>query len=161
MSVSGSIAEAVETFRKHAARKRRDEIGQSRARAEQASGRQAHLERLAGEFERTVGGVIEAVGAVVAQLEHASQNLSRTSSSTDQLARTVAGLETRVRQRAVRCRSDRENVGIGRNIVEVNDGARQTGAASTQVLHSAKSLADASGRLRAEVADFLVKVRLA
>jgi methyl-accepting chemotaxis protein len=91
MSVSGSIAEAVETFRKHAARKRRDEIGQSRARAEQASGRQAHLERLAGEFERTVGGVIEAVGAVVAQLEHASQNLSRTSSSTDQLARTVAG----------------------------------------------------------------------
>jgi hypothetical protein len=70
-------------------------------------------------------------------------------------------LETRVRQRAVRCRSDRENVGIGRNIVEVNDGARQTGAASTQVLHSAKSLADASGRLRAEVADFLVKVRLA
>lgn len=50
---------------------------------------------------------------------------------------------------------------VASNITEVNRGASETGAASAQVLSSAKSLASGSNRLTLELAKFLSTVRAA
>ena len=50
---------------------------------------------------------------------------------------------------------------VSGSITKVNSGAQQTGAASSQVLTSARSLATESSRLQAEVAQFLNEVRAA
>jgi methyl-accepting chemotaxis protein len=50
---------------------------------------------------------------------------------------------------------------VASNITEVNRGAAETGSASTQVLGSAKSLADESNRLKLAMAKFLDTVRAA
>jgi methyl-accepting chemotaxis protein len=47
------------------------------------------------------------------------------------------------------------------NIADVNDGAGETGSASTQVLASAQSLSSDSNHLRLEVDKFLATVRAA
>ncbi len=50
---------------------------------------------------------------------------------------------------------------VATNITDVNRGAAETGSASTQVLTSAKSLADESNRLKLEMDKFLDTVRAA
>src|SRR4051794_12082872 len=50
---------------------------------------------------------------------------------------------------------------VATNIVDVNHGARETGAASAQVLSSAQSLSGESNRLKLEVGKFLDTVRAA
>jgi methyl-accepting chemotaxis protein len=50
---------------------------------------------------------------------------------------------------------------VATNITEVNRGASETGSASTQVLGSAKSLANESNRLKLEMGKFLETVRAA
>ncbi|WP_370675500.1 methyl-accepting chemotaxis protein [Pleomorphomonas sp. PLEO] len=86
----GSIANAVETFRQNAIRKRELEVKETQARVGSAEARQADLQTLTAEFESAVRGVIEAVGISVSQLESASVALTNTSSSTNQLSEAVA-----------------------------------------------------------------------
>jgi len=50
---------------------------------------------------------------------------------------------------------------VATNITDVNRGASETGSASAQVLSSARSLANESNRLKAEVGKFLDTVRAA
>jgi methyl-accepting chemotaxis protein len=50
---------------------------------------------------------------------------------------------------------------VAESITEVNRGASDTGSASAQVLSSARSLAQESNRLKAEVRQFLTTVRAA
>ena len=50
---------------------------------------------------------------------------------------------------------------VAGNITDVNRGAAETGAASSQVLSSAQSLANESNRLKLEVQKFLATVRAA
>jgi methyl-accepting chemotaxis protein len=50
---------------------------------------------------------------------------------------------------------------VAANIVDVSEGSVQTGAASTQVLQSARSLSSESAHLTAAVEKFLVNVRAA
>ncbi|MBC7584410.1 MAG: methyl-accepting chemotaxis protein [Tardiphaga sp.] len=50
---------------------------------------------------------------------------------------------------------------VSTNITDVQRGASETGLASSQVLHAAKSLSGESARLKAEVAQFLTSVRAA
>ena len=50
---------------------------------------------------------------------------------------------------------------VAANIADVSEGAVQTGAASTQVLQSARSLSSESAHLKAAVEKFLVTVHAA
>ena len=50
---------------------------------------------------------------------------------------------------------------VATNVTDVNQGARETGAASAQVLSSAQSLSNDSRRLKVEVERFLANVRAA
>jgi methyl-accepting chemotaxis protein len=86
----GSIANAVETARQNAMRKRQTESGESQERTDKAMARQAEVERLATEFEGAVGSVIAAFGAAVSQLESASTGLTKTASSTGEISDAVA-----------------------------------------------------------------------
>ncbi|MBB4199593.1 hypothetical protein CCR94_14845 [Rhodoblastus sphagnicola] len=86
----GSIANAVETFRRNAKTKRQTESGEARDRTEKAMARQTAVERLASEFEGAVGSVIESVSNAVSKLESASTGLTKTASSTDQISESAA-----------------------------------------------------------------------
>jgi methyl-accepting chemotaxis protein len=50
---------------------------------------------------------------------------------------------------------------VANNITDVNRGAAETGAASSQVLSSAQSLSNESNRLKLEMGKFLTTVRAA
>ena len=50
---------------------------------------------------------------------------------------------------------------VALNITEVNRGATETGSASSEVLHSAKTLSVESGRLRQELDQFMATIRAA
>lgn len=50
---------------------------------------------------------------------------------------------------------------VAGNIAEVNRGAAETGAASAQVLQSARSLSAESARLRTELDRFMANIRAA
>jgi methyl-accepting chemotaxis protein len=83
------------------------------------------------EIASTIAAAVEEQGAATAEI---ARNVSQASQGTAQVAS---------------------------NITDVNRGASETGSASSQVLHSAQSLARESGHLKSEVEKFVQMVRAA
>jgi methyl-accepting chemotaxis protein len=109
-----------------------------------------------------IAGIQQATADAVAAIHEIGSTIDKMSQIAGAISLAMEQQQTTTQEMARSIHdSARESEVVAVNISEVNDGARQTDAASTQVLQSARSLADASGRLRAEVADFLVKVRVA
>jgi len=86
----GEIAQAVETFKVNAERKARDEaeekIRQDKLAAEL---RRADMIRMADNFERAVGQIIEAVSSAANELEASATSLTTTASRSTELAMLV------------------------------------------------------------------------
>ena len=89
----------------------------------------------------TIGRISEIAGAIAAAVEEQG-------AATQEISRNV--------QEAARGTTQ-----VANNIADVNRGAGDTGAASSQVLGSAKSLATESAQLKAQVAGFVDRVRAA
>jgi methyl-accepting chemotaxis protein len=93
------------------------------------------------EIMSTIGSMSEITGAIAAAAEEQG-------TATKEISRNV-------QQAAVGASQ------VSSGIVEVRSGATDTGAASSQVLTSAKSLSADGRRLKQEVDSFLAKVRAA
>jgi methyl-accepting chemotaxis protein len=97
-------------------------------------------------------GAIKEIGATIDRISQISTSIStavnQQGSATQEIARNVVGAAQSTQQ-------------VADNIGDVNRGAGETGAASAQVLASARSLSDESSRLRDEVGKFLATVRAA
>jgi methyl-accepting chemotaxis protein len=93
------------------------------------------------EIGGTIGRISEIAGTIAAAVEQQG-------AATGEIARNV--------QEAAR-----GTTAVAGHIVDVNRGASETGAASTQVLSSAQSLSRESSRLKSEVDKFLATVRAA
>lgn len=87
----GDIAKAVENFKVVAIEKAKTEQDQKRLADEQARAeRKETMQRLADEFETTLGGIIQAVSSNAAMLEAAAGTLTTTAENTQRLSTTVA-----------------------------------------------------------------------
>jgi methyl-accepting chemotaxis protein len=87
----GDIAKAVENFKTVAVEKAKAEQNERRLADEQAQAeRKETMQRLADEFETTLGGIIQAVSSNAAMLESAAGTLTTTAENTQQLSATVA-----------------------------------------------------------------------
>jgi len=94
---------------------------------------------------KEIGATIECISNIAATIAAAVEEQG---ASTQEIARNV--------QEAARGTSK-----VAANIGDVNKGAGETGSASTQVLSSARSLANDGNRLKIEVEKFLATVRAA
>lgn len=87
----GDIAKAVENFKTVAVEKAKAEQDEGRVADGQAQAeRKKTMQRLADEFENTLGGIIQAVSSNATMLESAAGTLTTTAENTQQLSATVA-----------------------------------------------------------------------
>ena len=87
----GDIAKAVENFKVVAVKKAKAEQEEKRLADEQArADRKLTMQRLANEFETTLGAIIQAVSSNARMLESAANTLTKTANNTQQLSATVA-----------------------------------------------------------------------
>ncbi len=87
----GDIAKAVENFKVVAVEKAKADQDEKRLADEQARAeRKLTMQRLADEFETTLGAIIEAVSSNSTMLENAARTLTATAQNTQHLSATVA-----------------------------------------------------------------------
>lgn len=87
----GDIAKAVENFKVVAVERAKAEQDEKRFADEQARAeRKLTMQRLADEFEKTLGGIIQAVSSNSTMLESAARTLTTTAENTQRLSATVA-----------------------------------------------------------------------
>jgi methyl-accepting chemotaxis protein/CHASE3 domain sensor protein len=94
---------------------------------------------------KEIGGTIGQISSIAVTIANAVAQQSR---ATQEIARSVQSVAEGTQQAAT-------------NILEVNRGASQTGAASEEVLSSARTLSTESTRLRAELDRFMANIRAA
>jgi methyl-accepting chemotaxis protein len=113
-----------------------------------------------------IGAQIKGMQAATQESVSAIKEIGGTISRISEIASTIAaaveeqGAATQEISRNVQQAAHGTNQ-VATNITDVNRGATETGSASTQVLASAKSLANESNRLKLEMAKFLDTVRAA
>jgi methyl-accepting chemotaxis protein len=86
----GAIARAVNIFKEKLIENEHLRAKQGEAEKHAASQRKAEMQRLANEFETTVGNIVNAVSTASGELERAAGTLTRTAENTQQLSGAVA-----------------------------------------------------------------------
>jgi methyl-accepting chemotaxis protein len=115
-----------------------------------------------GEIANQITGMQMATQDSVNAIKEISDTITRISHISSAIAAAVEeqGAATHEIARNVQ-EAAKGTAQVATNIVSVNQGAGETGAASTQVLTSAQSLASESNHLKSEVRNFLDTVRAA
>ncbi|MBN9599368.1 MAG: cache domain-containing protein [Afipia sp.] len=115
-----------------------------------------------GEIIHQVTGIQAATEESVVAIREISGTISRISEISSAIASAVEeqGAATQEISRNI-MQSAEGTHQVATNIVSVKDGANETGAASSQVLASARMLSNDSARLKAEVDRFLATIRAA
>ena len=94
---------------------------------------------------KEIGGTIGQISAIASEIASA---VEQQSAATQEIARNVQNVAQGTHQATG-------------NIMQVNRGATETGSASEEVLHSAKTLSSESTRLREELDRFMANIRAA
>ena len=149
----GAIAGAVEGIKAAAAAKANAEAEQRRAADTMAAAeRKSAMHKLAGDFEKAIGGIVGTVSSAATELEAAAGTLTTTAETTQQLSGVVATASEQasgnVQSVASAAEEMASSVGeIGRQVQESNkiaiDAVRQAQATDTQI----GELAQAASRI--------------
>jgi methyl-accepting chemotaxis protein len=86
----GSMAQAVEVFKKNAEDMDRIRIEQKETEARTAAERKAAMHKMADEFQAAIGGIVDTVSTASTELETAANTLSKTAEATQALSGAVA-----------------------------------------------------------------------
>jgi methyl-accepting chemotaxis protein len=86
----GRMAGAVQIFKEHALEIERLRLAQEVSERDVAERRRAETLRLAGAFEQTVGGIVDAVGRAAAEMQREAQSLSGSAEAASGEARGIA-----------------------------------------------------------------------
>jgi methyl-accepting chemotaxis protein len=111
----------------------------------------SHISGMQGATQESVAAIKE-IGGTIGQISTIAATIAtaveQQSSATQEIARSVQNVAQGSQETAA-------------SIMQVNRGATETGSASEEVLHSAKTLAAESTRLRAELDRFMANIRAA
>jgi methyl-accepting chemotaxis protein len=149
----GAIAGAVEGIKAAAVAKAEAELEQKQAaEAAAAADRKAAMRRLAGDFEKAVGGIIGTVSSAATELEAAAGTLTKTAETTQQLSGVVAAASDQASGNVQSVASASEEMAssvgeIGRQVHEssaiAGEAVRQAQTTDAQI----GELAQAAGRI--------------
>jgi methyl-accepting chemotaxis protein len=110
-----------------------------------------HIAGMQGATQESVAAIKE-IGGTIGQISSIASAIAgaveQQSSATQEIARNVQNVAQGTHRAAA-------------NIMQVNRGATETGSASEEVLHSAKTLSSESTRLREELHRFMANIRAA
>jgi methyl-accepting chemotaxis protein len=111
----------------------------------------SHISGMQGATQESVAAIKE-IGGTIAQISSIASTIAsaveQQSSATQEIARSVQNVAQGTQEAAA-------------NITQVNRGATETGAASEDVLNSARTLSTESTRLREELDRFMANIRAA
>ena len=129
----------------------------------------AEVKALAEQTSKATGEIGQQISGIQAATQESVGAIKDISGTIERLSEISAAIAAAVEEQGAATQEISRNVQqaaygtqqVSSNVVDVQRGATTTGAASSQVLSAAQSLASDSDRLKREVASFLQSVRVA
>lgn len=140
----GSMARAVEVFRTNAIRTRELEEKQQEQAAHAETEKRAMMERLASQFDASVGAIVQRVADTASSLEHSAQTMSRVSSNTNERAENAAHASSQTTENVSVVASAAEEMTA--SISEINQQVIRASEASRS---AAQDVAQTAGQMEA------------
>ncbi len=153
----GIMAKAVQIFKDNAIRTRQLEAEQAETALRIQEDQRVALNKLADDFEASVGGVVENVASSSDQLQGAAENLSTLSEETHNQASAVSSASTQASEnvQAVAATSEELTASIGEINRQISQSAEIAGSAVTEASSATEmvaGLANAAGKIGEVVA---------
>ncbi len=147
----GGMAQAVQVFRDNMVRADQLAADQERQRAARERRAQA-IETLTGDFQGSVGGLLQAIAAAAAQMDNTAQTMRATADQTNHQAVTVASAteQASANVQTVATAADELSASIteiGRQVAQSTRIAAAAAEEARQTDGTVKLLAEASGRI--------------
>jgi methyl-accepting chemotaxis protein len=151
----GDMAQAVEAFKVKAVEKAQQEAdAQRRADEKAAADRKGAMHKLADDFEKAVGNIVETVSSASTELEAAANTLTKTAETTQQLSTVVASAseEASANVQSVASATEEMTGSVGEISRQVQESsnianeavkqAQQTDERITELSHAAQRIGD-------------------
>ena len=144
----GNVASAVEKFKVISEQKAHEEAdakaAQDRIAAER---RKAEMMKLASEFERAIGGIIQAVSTASTQLEASAGTLTATASHAQELATTVSAASEEASTNVQSVASATEE--LSSSVNEISRQVQESARMASEAVGQARNTTDRVGELSA------------
>jgi methyl-accepting chemotaxis protein len=147
----GGMAQAVQVFKDNMLRADALAAEQEAQRTERERRAQT-IERLTGEFQAAVGGLLQSIGSAATQMEDTAQGMSANATQTNQRAMTVAAATEQASANVQTVATAAEELSssiheIGRQVEQSSRIATATAEEARRTDATVKSLAEASARI--------------
>ncbi|MDQ8698828.1 methyl-accepting chemotaxis protein [Hyphomicrobium sp. LHD-15] len=148
----GEVAKAAEVFKANAQEKVRLEQEQKIAEKRAAEQRKAEMYRLADDFQRAVGGIVDAVSSASEQLEGAATSLTRTAETTQERSGVVAAASEQTSANVQGVAAASEELAstvteIGRQVQESNTIAQRAVEQASTTNNQVSQLSETANRI--------------
>lgn len=159
---AGRLAKALQVFKDNAIAMRKLEAEQEETKRRAEVEKRQAMHGLAGEFERAVFSVVDAVAAASTELEASAASLSRTASDSSGRADTVARASDVASANVQTVASASEEMAasvseIAQQVTQANDVARKAEQRAREADTTVRDLAAAAGRI-GEVVDLITEI---
>jgi methyl-accepting chemotaxis protein len=143
----GDVGRAVEAIKMKVAEKAQEEaVAKAEADARAAEQRKAEMHKLAGVFESTVGGIVDAVSSASTELEASAGTMTKTADMTQQLATTVAAAseQATTNVQSVASATEEMSSSVDQISRQVQESERMAGAAVDQARRTNERVSELS-----------------
>ncbi|ASP34971.1 methyl-accepting chemotaxis protein [Labrenzia sp. VG12] len=164
----GSMARAVEVFRTNAARTRELEEQQRDQTQRMEEEKRELMERLAGQFDASVGAIVQRVADTASNLDQSAQTMSRVSSNTNERAENAANASSQTTENVSVVASAAEEMTasiseINQQVIRASEASRsaaQDVAQTAGQMETLASMADKIGEVVSMISDIAEQTNL-
>ncbi|WP_422378692.1 methyl-accepting chemotaxis protein [Roseibium sp.] len=164
----GSMARAVEVFRTNAARTRELEEQQRDQTQRMEEEKRELMERLAGQFDASVGAIVQRVADTASNLDQSAQTMSRVSSNTNERAENAAHASSQTTENVSVVASAAEEMTasiseINQQVIRASEASRsaaQDVAQTAGQMETLASMADKIGEVVSMISDIAEQTNL-